>query len=256
MKSSFRSAPVFYAVIALLLISAASCATRQPPVTTRVLVTGDADIKAQPDTAVIVLSVVTQNPRALDAQRENARKSEAVIQAIKSAAGAGAEVQTSDYSLQPQQSYRSDRMPSIIGYEARNTVTVTMSDLNNVGASIDAASGAGANSVETVSFVLRESNPARGETLAEATRQALGKAQAIAQALGGHVVRIVEEQEGGSMYRPPITEEEKAYTGTMNANTNAAKMSLRTPVEAGSLNVKSQVQMIVEIEARPQTGAH
>ena len=255
MKSSSHFAPLFLVICAL--ISAAACAPKQPPLITRVLVTGDADIKTPPDTAVIVLSVVTQNQSALVAQRENARKSEAVIQAVKSTAGAGAEVQTSDYSLQPQQSYRSDRMPSIVGYEARNTVTITLSDLNNVGASIDAASGAGANSVETVSFILRESHPARGQTLAEATRQALGKAQSVAQALGGRVVRIVEEQEGGSMYRPPITEEAKDYSS--NANTSAGltayQKSVETPVAAGSLNVKSQVQLIAESEVQPQTVA-
>jgi uncharacterized protein YggE len=37
-----------------------------------------------------------------------------------------------------------------------------MSDLKNVGAVIDAASRAGANSIDGISFVLRQTNPARG----------------------------------------------------------------------------------------------
>ncbi len=234
----------------------AACGTKEKRVS-RVLVTGEANSQAPPDTAVIVLSVVTQNQRALDAQQQNARKSDAVIQSVKGAAGANPEIKTSDYSLQPQRSYRSNAMPSIIGYEARNTVTVTTGELNNVGAIIDAATGAGANSVENVYFSLRETSPARAQTLAEASKQAIGKAQAMAQALGGRVVRVVEEQEGGFENRPTTTEGE--YDKVANANTGmaldymaAARKSLpRTPVESGPMNVRSQVQLIVEIEAQP-----
>jgi len=57
---------------------------------TRVMVVGDSIIQAQPDTAIVSLSVVTQNRRAIDAQQENATKTEAVIRALKAAAGADA----------------------------------------------------------------------------------------------------------------------------------------------------------------------
>jgi uncharacterized protein YggE len=246
--------------LALLLsistvILTAACGAKEKRAS-RVLVTGEADVRALPDTAVIILSIVTQNQRALDAQQQNARKSDAVIQAVKETAGANPEIKTSDYSLQPQQSYRTNAMPSIIGYEARNSVTVKMGELNNVGAVIDAATRAGANSVEGVSFTLRETNPARAQTLAEASKQAMAKAQAMAQALGGRVVRVVEEQEGGFVNRPMTTEDFEDYNTRANANTSRLypaelKPAPRTPVESGSLNVRAQVQLIVEIEAQP-----
>jgi uncharacterized protein YggE len=231
-------------------IFATACGSKQERLT-RVSVTGEAKAQAQPDTAVIVLSVVTQNKQAFNAQQENARKSEAVINAVKQTAGANPEIKTSDYRLQPQYSYQDSRLPTIIGYEARNSVTVIMGELNNVGAVIDAASQAGANSVESVSFTLRENNQARSQTLDAATRQAMSKAQAIAQALGGRVVRVVEEQEGAGN-RLPSTSDEPG--NDMNANTSGyatAQKAYSTPVEAGTLNVKTEVQLIVEIEAKP-----
>ena len=246
-----------YLAMLLLVVSivtfTSACGTREKRLS-RVLITGEADAHAQPDTAVLVLSVVTESQKALDAQQQNARKSEAVIAAVNATAGANAEIRTSDYSLQPQKKYDYNRLPSIIGYEARNTVTATLGDLNNVGAVLDAASRAGANSVESVSFILRESNPARGETLAEASRQAMSKAQAIAQALGGRVVRVVEAQEGDPLRRPLTVEEQQrgyeAYAATRITASVAQKPAI-TPVEAGSLNVRSQVQLIVEIETQP-----
>ena len=101
-------------------------------------VTGDSIVQAQPDTAIVTVSVVTQSRNALGAQQDNANQSDAVVRALRTAAGTGAEVKTSGYSLQPIRVYKEGQPPLITGYEARNSVMVTMSDLSRVGAVIDA----------------------------------------------------------------------------------------------------------------------
>lgn len=243
-----RQRTTFDVASILLLVFVASCSSKPAPLT-RVTVAGETNMKAQPDAATVVLSVITQNAQALNAQADNARKSEAVIQALKASAGADPEIKTSDYSLQPQYDERYNKLPKIIGYEARNSVMVTMGDLSKVGAVIDAASRAGANSVENVSFILRDNSPARGQALAEASRQALAKAQSIAQAMGGRVVRVVEQQEAGTTGTPS---EAMAETRGYSFGVDKLAMATRqTPVQAGALNVNSRVQVVVEIEARP-----
>lgn len=207
---------------------------------TRVTVSGDSIVQAQPDTAIITVSVVTQSKRAIDAQQENAAKSDAVVRALKAAAGAGAEVKTSGYSLQPQRVYRENQPPTISGYEARNSVTVTLNDLTKVGAVIDATAQAGANDIAGISFTLRQDRPARDEALTKATQEAMGKARVIAQALGGRLVRIVEVQEEGTM-RPPVP----MYEKQMDMRTMAAA---QTPIEVGSLEITSRVQLVAEVE--------
>jgi uncharacterized protein YggE len=228
-----------------LVCFAASCsrAGSPPAAGTKVTVVGDASLKAQPDAAVIVLSVVTQNSQALTAQQENARKSDAVAHAVKDSAGDNTEIKTNTYSLQPQQNYGDNKLPRITGYEARNSVTVTTTDLSKVGVIIDAASRAGANSVDGVSFILRDSSVTNGQVLAEATRQAMTKARSIAQAMGGRVVRVVEEQESGSQ---PMT----AYDNS-NLNYDQVSRGIATPVHAGPISINSRVQLIVEVDARP-----
>lgn len=210
---------------------------------TKVLVSGDSIVQAQPDTAILTVSVVTQGRNALDAQQENANKSDAVVRALKNAAGPGAEIKTSGYSLQPQRVYKENQPPTISGYEARNSVTVTLSDLTKVGAVIDATAQAGANDVAGISFTIRKDRPARDQALAEATREAVGKAQVIATALGGRVVRIVEVQEEGVERPRPM------YEGTMQMMKTA---SAPTPIEIGTLDITSRVQLIAEIEAGPR----
>ena len=209
---------------------------------TRVNVVGNSIVQAQPDTAILSISVVTQARNALEAQQQNATKTDAVVRALKAAAGTGAEVKTSGYSLQPQRVYKENQPPTITGYEARNSVTVTTSDLNKVGTIIDAAAQAGSNEVSGISFTLRQDRPARDRALSEATREAISKAQVIAQALGGRVVRVVEVQEEGFQQRPPVPVYEAAQFGMK------AGMATQTPIEVGSLDISSRVQLIAEVE--------
>jgi uncharacterized protein len=215
---------------------------------TRATVSGEAETEIAPDTALITFAVVTQNAQAVAAQQENARKSEAVQQAVEAvvvAANARHEVKTSDYSLQPEQDY-GGKMPKIVGYTARNAVTISIGDLEAVGAVIDAATKAGANSVEGVSFVVREDSPARGASLAVASRQAMAKAETLAKSLNGQIVRVVESREGGIDPRPSTNE----YNYNMSNASMTANRSYTTPVQAGKLNMRSQVVLIVEIEVK------
>ena len=207
---------------------------------TRVMVAGDSIVQAQPDTAIVTISVVTQNRRAIDAQQENATKTDAVVRALKAAAGAGAEVKTSGYSVQPMRVYKEGQPPAITGYEVRNTVTVTMSELNKLGSVIDASSQAGSNDIGGIAFTLRQDRQARDRALSEATREAVSKAQVIAQALGGRVTRIVEVQEEGFQQRPP----QPLYQAEAMLKAQAS-----TPIEIGSLDITSRVQVIAEVEA-------
>lgn len=246
-RSATRVRTAFAMASILLAIFVASCSSKPAPLT-RVTVAGETNMKAQPDAATVVLSVITQNAQALNAQADNARKSDAVIQALKASAGADPEIKTADYSLQPQYDNRDNQLPKIVGYEARNSVMVTMGDLSKVGAVIDAASRAGANSVENISFILRDNSPARGQAVAEASRQALAKAQSIAQAMGGRVVRVVEQQEAGTTgSQPDVMADSRGYS----FDVDRSMAGKQTPVQAGALSVNSRVQVVVEIEAKP-----
>jgi uncharacterized protein YggE len=209
---------------------------------TRVVVTGDATVPAQPDTAILTVAVVTQNAGASEAQAENASRTDTVVRAVKASAGAGAEVRTSGYSLQPQYTYKEGAPPVITGYVVRNAVTVTTGALDRVGPTIDAASRAGANNVDGLAFTLRRDEAARSQALTSATLEALSKARVVANALGGRVVRVVEVQEGGAAPRPI-----HFYAG---GGTAAAQADVPTPIVAGSLEIRAQVTLVAEVETK------
>ena len=237
----------FSALAAFLAVFAATVYIYRPTHNnyTRVAVTGDSLTKVAPDTAVVTFAVVTTGKQALDAQQENARRSEAVRTAVQAAtADAKADVRTSDYTLSPEQDYYSGKAPKILGYQVRNTVTVSIGELDRVGSVIDAATAAGANSVEGISFVIGEASPAHGEALALASQQAMAKAESVARSLNGRIVRVVQAAEGG------VPSEFIDSTDNASANANASSMAkpmVATPVRSGKLDVRSQVVLVVDI---------
>ncbi len=213
---------------------------------TRVTVVGDSEAKVAPDTAVVTFAVVTQGKQAVEAQQENARRSEAVQKAVEAVASdMKVEVKTSDYSLNPEQDYYSGKMPKILGYQVRNTVTVSIDKMDRVGTIIDAATAAGANSVDGIQFVVGQSSPAQGDALALAAKQAMAKAEAAATAMNGKIVRVVQSTEGGI----DPAHVEASYS---NAAANAvARLEFErkpmTPVRAGDQTIRSQVVLVVDI---------
>lgn len=211
---------------------------------TRVTVVGDSEAKIAPDTAVLTFSVVNQGTEAVAAQQENARRSEAVKKAVEALANeTKVEVKTSNYSLSPEYSYDSS-VPKIKGYEVKNSVQVSISSMDRVGDFVDAATKAGANSVDGIQFVVGQASPAQGEALALAAKQAMAKAEAVAASMNGRIVRVVQSTEGGV----DPAHVEASYLGLANASANVAmKSSVRTPIMSGPLDVRSQVVLVVDI---------
>ncbi|HEV2765460.1 MAG TPA: SIMPL domain-containing protein, partial [Pyrinomonadaceae bacterium] len=90
---------------------------------------------------------------------------------------------------------------------------------------------------------LRRDEQARARALADATREAMSKAQTLAQALGGRVGRIVEVQETTAARPVPVYRRE-----SFDARVASVAAAPPTPIEPGSLTITSQVQLIAEIE--------
>ena len=65
-------------------------------------------------------------------------------------------------------------------------------------------------------------------------------AQVIAQALGGRVMRIVEVQEEGFQRPPQPVYQTEGFT--------AKRDTVATPIEVGSLDITSRVQLVAEVE--------
>jgi uncharacterized protein YggE len=82
-------------------------------------------------------------------------------------------------------------------YHVNNNVSVTIRDLAKVGAVLDAAIEAGANSIYGVSFSVAEPEKLEAEARGKAIANALAKAKELAQLNGVEVGAVVSVSDSG-----------------------------------------------------------
>lgn len=232
-------------IVALVLALAGAPALAQdgdtPPPRTLTVV-GNGEVKASPDVAFIQLAVETTAENAAKATNENARRTTAVIDALKKKIGNQDRVTTTGYSLQPQYANRrpgSEAPPEITGYVASNRVRVESRDLTKVGELIDAAIAAGANRTDALYFTLENRSPHLREALTEAGAEARAQAESIAAALGVSLGEVLNASTTGAPIPGPI------YRERMVA---MAADAMSTPVEPGEVEVTAILSVTYRIE--------
>jgi uncharacterized protein len=239
---SLNRAAAAFAVMAAAAAPMASAQTPQvvAPSTQGTLLSVSAEglSEGRPDMAIINLGVTTEGQTAAAALAENARRMTALTAALRRAGIAERDIQTSNVSVYPQQQYVEGQQPRITGYQANNTVTAKVRAIDNTGRVIDAAVGAGGNTVNGVSFTYadpdRELDAARRDAIQEARR----RAELYASALDMRVVRIVAVQEGGG-YSPPVP--------MPMMERMAAGDAASTPISPGQIETRVSVSVTFEL---------
>lgn len=230
--------------LAVLTLLGAAAAAQEPsgrPTPPSIRVTGEATVTVQPDQARIDIGVTTQAQTAQAAAADNAQRLETALAELRRALGAGAEIKTISYSLNPDYRYPKDGgKPTITGYTATNVVRVTLNDLTRVGQAIDAATRSGANQVHRLQFTLKDEQAAQSQALRAAAVKAKAEAEALAQALGLKIARVLSVVESSEGVQPIMRD-------VMLARAEAAAP---TPVEPGAIEVRAAVTLTVEIGAQ------
>lgn len=210
------------------LIAASALAQPQPVET--VTVTGNGRAAVTPDRFTFQVGVHTVAATVDDAVAENNRRVASVIAALKKAGAQDRDIQTSQFTIYPQQDYKEGQLPRILGYQVQNTVTVRSTKINDAGRLLGIAIGAGVNTSSGINFEV--SDPARGrdQGLKAAFDDARAKAALLAQAAGRTLGRAIEIHEGQRLGEPP-----PRPMGRMAMEAQVANADV--PVEAGTQEV-------------------
>ena len=237
---------IYFPTVTALLLSVSTVYAQPAPDRPRppsITVNGEATIAAEPDQAQIDIGVTTQARNAPDASRENAERLARVLAEVKKHLSKADEVKTSGYSLNPQYRYPQGGKPEIIGYIANNIVRIKTAKLDDVGKLIDAAMQAGANNINRLVFTLKDEEAARLDALRQASAKAKAKAEAIAASLGLKILRIASVTEGERSFQP-------IFRQTPMARGEALTAQAPTPVEPGTVDVKSTVSLTAEVSEK------
>jgi hypothetical protein len=240
---------VTFLILAALLVGVAGAAYAQTDtpaaqgdeakVTRTVTVSGSGKVYLTPDIAYITIGVHTEGDNAAEAVASNNAQAQKVIDALKAEGIADKDIQTTNFSIYPQQEYDTEGKPTgKVKYIVDNSVFVTVRDIDKVGDVLDAAVTAGANSISGIQFDVADKTAALSEARKAAVEDANVKAEELASAAGvtlGEVQTISEYTSGGPQ---PMYD--------MRAAAPMAEAA-SVPVQAGQMLLTVEVTLVYEI---------
>ena len=204
-------------------------------------VTGTGRVTLTPDRASFTVGVQTVGPSLTTVSQENAARMTAILAALRKAGATDRELRTTGLSIYPQMQPEAGNKPRIVAYQVSNNVTVTRNDVATIGALLEAAAQAGANTVSGVNFTVSDSARGRDTGLQAAFADAKAKADVLARAAGRTVGRALAITEGGAAMPPgPLPMYRRAEM--------AQAASYAAPVESGAEEIAFTVSVVFELQ--------
>ncbi|MBO2520585.1 MAG: hypothetical protein CW345_02090 [Firmicutes bacterium] len=230
------------AAVAAVLAASAPAALAGEPGT--LVVTGQAEVKAEPDMAVFRVGVDTRAETLEEARAANAAAMNRVQERLLASGAEPRDLRTEGFSVQPEWHYNEeDGTRTLVGYRVSHTLVVTVTRLDQLGALLDAAMEEGANRVSGPTFGVRDPEALELEALREAVRRAKRKAEALAEAAGTSLAGVAEIRE--SVVTP--------YAGGIRLATAAVDAAERagTSIAPGEVTVSATVTIVYAIDGGP-----
>lgn len=224
-----------FSILFLFLLCSTTFAEQLPPV---ISVSGEGIVEALPDRATISIAVVSRDKNPSFVHAANANAAASVINSIVALGIDRINISTANYIFNPIFRHSDNGKRFLDAYEASNSVTVIVDDLNLVSKIIDAALNHGANRVDSLNFGLRNNAALQDEALRLAVLDAKRKAEIVASALGKVIV---------SVRNVSINHSSFDSTRNFKARALAEDAAVETPIESGTLHCSASVHVDFEI---------
>ena len=163
---------------------------------TKITVNGTGEIRVSADTAVISLGVEARDKNVLKAQQK-VNEAIAAIRTVLTEQGIKEEnINTEFINIYAIYDYQNGQ-DQLAAYNASSTLAIKVTEMEKVGALIDAAFAAGANTLNGITFSASDTEEAKNEALKMAVADASNKAGILAEASGLEIAGIETISEGG-----------------------------------------------------------
>lgn len=218
--------------------------------TNTIQVSGEGVSYAVPDIATFTVTIQETAATVKPAQDKATTKSNAIIAYLKGAGVAEKNIQTADYSVNPQYQWSQQVCPAgsycpggkqtLTGYQVSQTLSVKVRDTAKAGELLSGVGSRGASQVSGLTFEVGDKDAVQAQARDKAIADAKQKAEKLADSLGVKLVRIVgfsENGQGPIMYARAAT--------AMSAN-SAAAPAPQIPV--GQNKITSDISLTYEIQ--------
>jgi uncharacterized protein len=224
-------ASILAALVGVGLLAAPAAA--QDDLRSTISVVGDGRVLVEPDVANVSLSVESTAPTLEAAQADASTRMQAVLDALVAQGIVREDIRTNRLGVNPIYDQRDNSV--LRGYRAVNAVQVKVRDVAKVGPIVEAATAAGANRVDGISFAVDNLEPYKNQARAQALANARAKADQLAQLTGLRIVGIKTIAESDASATPVRAERTAAAP--------APAAAPPPPVEPGQQEVRTQVSV-------------
>jgi uncharacterized protein len=200
-------------------------------------VSGEGKVEAKPDIATVMVGITTQGNTVQAAQDQMNTTISKVSAAIKKLGVADGDIQTQNYSINPNMDFQTGTQ-KITGYSASTNLLIKVQKLDTVNQIIDSATQNGANQVGNVTFDVKDKQKLEDQAREKAVADAKNKAQQASRTAGFQLGRIITYTESNGIDGGPRP---------MMMQTADSAKNAPTSVEPGSSEIKIIVNLGYEI---------
>ena len=218
----------------------------------KITVSGEAVVSVKPDKVVITLGIETSDKDISNSKAQNNEILQRTIARLKEIGVPEKEMQTDNLSIEPR--WRHSNHENFIGYFVRNTLVVTITDVDTVEAVITGALKSGVNYIHNVDFQTTDFREHREQARVLALKEARDKADKMAAVLGQKAGRPLMIQEGHS---PWWHHSSWTRWGASRSHTMSQVMvqadrgdpgETTDSIALGKLNIRANVTVTFELE--------
>ena len=204
-------------------------------------VTGSGTVYLDADIAYASLGVSYTGADLSVIQQKANETIEAICKAMEEAGLDAKNISTDSINIYPMYDY-SENEDKLTGYRIDERLSIRTENIDALGAYIDAAFAAGANTFDSITFSVKDDSQAKKDALKKAVQDAREKAEVIAEASGEEIdgVATISESEQYSYYNT----DSRAYI----MKTESADAAAGTTVRAAQINVSADVQIAYRLK--------
>lgn len=226
---------ILFALFLLTPASATSFADSE------ITVSGTGEVMVPADTAIVSLGVSAVDREVLTAQSKANEAIAAIREALIAKGIRESDINTDYINIYAMYDY-SGGTEQLTAYNANSTLAIRVTNIDQVGEAIDAAFGAGANTLNGISFSASDTKEAQQKAIRAAVEDAKEKAQILADAAGLEIRGIEDIVEQGTY------SSDRGIMKSFQAAAAEEDSVAGTVVQAAKLSVSSSITVTFRVD--------
>jgi uncharacterized protein len=209
-------------------------------------VSGQGEVKAEPDLAKVTLGIESRKPKMEDARNEVAKTVDAVLKLTRDLKIDPKFVRATRINIQPEYNWDNNaRERNLIGYYVTRQVEVDLRDLEKLGTLVERSVDLGVNQIGDPQLDSSRRQDLERDALGKAVQDARANAEAVAKAAGARVgaPRVISANSG--FIPAPVPMQFKVAAARMEGSDAAQSY------QSGQLGFTANVQVEYELIVSP-----